>query len=63
MKERSQPSLGVGSSSQWGRASSFTFPPNHSRKSKIIWTDFRCYHTIFLPFPMRGEPLFKGLKG
>ena len=63
MKDISQPILGDGSYSQWGLTSSFTLPPNHSRKSEIIWTEFRCYQTLFLPFPMRGETLFKGLNG
>ena len=62
MKEISQPSLGVGISSQWGLASRFTLPPNHSRNFEIIWIDFRCYHTIFLSLYMRSEPLFKCLK-
>ena len=61
MKERSQPILGVGSSSQWGLASSFTLPLITQESVRLFGQRLDVITQYFLPH--EGERLFKGLKG
>ena len=50
-------------SSQWCIASKISSCLLITQESDKIWPKFRCYHTFFLSFLMRGELVYKGFKG
>ena len=47
----------------WGLSSKLSTWIVITQETDIIWPEVICYHTLFLLFPMRGELVYKGLRG